>query len=76
MIDGDFYAPTAVKLIPRVGEPTLVISEHEGRGLRHQADEVARRLAANQLESPLMSLDETISIMETMDTVLAQSAVG
>jgi predicted dehydrogenase len=73
-IDGDFYAPTSVKLIPRVGEPTLVTSEHEGRGLRHQADEVALRLAAKDLESPMMSLNETISIMETMDTVLDQSA--
>jgi predicted dehydrogenase len=73
-IDGDFYAPTSVKLIPRTGTPTLVSSEHDGRGLRHQADEVALRLAANDLESPRMSLDETISIMETMDTVLAQSA--
>ena len=75
-IDGDFYAPASVKLIPRVGEPTLVTSHHEGRGLRHQADEVALRLAAGDLESPMMSLEETISIMETMDTVLAQSAVG
>jgi predicted dehydrogenase len=73
-LDGDFYAPTSVRLIPRVGEPTLVSSEHQRRGLRHQADEVARRLAANELESPSMSLDETVSIMETMDTVLAQSA--
>ena len=73
-IDGDFYAPTSVKLIPRVGEPTLVRSEHVGRGLRHQADEVALRLAAKDLESPMMSLDETITIMETMDTLLAQSA--
>jgi predicted dehydrogenase len=72
-VDGDFYAPTSVKLIPRVGEPTLVASEHVGRGLRHQADEVALRLAAGDLESPLMRLDETISIMETMDTVLAQA---
>jgi predicted dehydrogenase len=73
-IDGDFYAPATVRLIPRVGEPTLVSSEHQGRGLRHQADEVARRLAANELESPLMSLDESVSIMETMDSVLAQFA--
>ena len=34
---------------------------------------VARRLAAHEVESPLMPLDETISIMETMDTVLAQA---
>jgi predicted dehydrogenase len=72
-IDGDFYAPTAVTLVPRQGEPTRVVSTHEGRGLRHQADEVARRLAAGALESPLMPLDETISIMDTMDRVLAQT---
>jgi predicted dehydrogenase len=72
-IDGDFYAPTAVTLVPRQGEPTRVVSTHQGRGLRHQADEVARRLAAGALESPLMPLDETISIMDTMDRVLAQT---
>ena len=72
-IDGDFYAPATVTLIPRQGELMRVTSVHEGRGLRHQADEVARRLAAGDRESPLMPLDETISIMETMDAVLAQA---
>ena len=56
------------------GPGPRVESRHEGRGLRHQADEVARRLAAHETESPLMPLDETISIMETMDIVLAQAA--
>lgn len=73
-IDGDFYAPASVRLVPRRGEPTVVISEHQGRGLRHQADEVARRLAAGELESPLMPLDETVSIMETMDTLFANAS--
>jgi len=72
-VEGNFYAPTAVTLVPRDGAPTRVESVHEGRGLRHQADEVARRLAAGELESPLMPLAETVSIMETMDTVLAQA---
>jgi predicted dehydrogenase len=72
-IEGDFYTPATVRLISRNGGPTTVESVHEGRGLRHQADEVARRLAAGDLESPLMSLDETIAIMETMDTVRAQA---
>lgn len=72
-IDGDFYAPAAVTLVPRDGEPTRVASTHEGRGLRHQADEVAHRLAGGELESPVMPLDETISIMETLDAVLAQA---
>jgi len=72
-VEGGFYAPAAVTLIPRKGDPVRVESRHEGRGLRHQADEVARRLAARETESPLMPLDETISVMETMDTVLAQA---
>jgi predicted dehydrogenase len=72
-IDGDFYTPADVALIPRIGDPTRVESVHEGRGLRHQADEVARRLSAGDLESPLMPLDETIAIMETMDAVRAQA---
>ena len=70
-IDGDFYTPTGVTLLPRDGEPTRVDSTHEGHGLRHEADEVARRLAAGDLESPLMGLDETIAIMETMDAIQA-----
>jgi predicted dehydrogenase len=72
-IDGDFYAPATVTLLPRDGEPTRIESIHEGRGLRHQADEVARRLAAKDLESPLMGLDESIAIMQTMDAVLVQA---
>jgi predicted dehydrogenase len=71
-VDGDFYAPVAVTLVPRNGDPVRVEQAREGRGLYHQADEVAARLAAGEVESPLMPLDETISIMETMDTVLAQ----
>lgn len=73
-IEGDFYTPTAATLIPRDGESTSFTVPHEGRGLRHEADEVSLRLAAGELESPLMPLDETVSIMETMDEVLAQAA--
>jgi len=72
-IEGDFYAPAPVTLLPREGAPTRVESPHEGRGLRHQADEVARRLAAGELESPLMPLDESVAIMATMDAVRAQA---
>jgi predicted dehydrogenase len=72
-IDGDFYAPTRVTLISRNGDSTSIEIAHERRGLRHQADEVARRIASGDLESPLMTLDETISIMDTMDTVRLQS---
>jgi predicted dehydrogenase len=73
-VDGEFYAPTTVTLIPRQGEVTEIQPSHDGRGMQYQAEEVARRLRAGDLESPLMPLDETISIMQTMDTVLSQAA--
>jgi predicted dehydrogenase len=72
-VEGDFYAPTTVTLVPREGDPVRVESVQEGRGLHHQADEVARRLDTGDVKSSLMPLDETISIMETMDTVLTQA---
>ncbi len=73
-IDGDFYSPSPFTLIKRTGERTRFEQPHEGRGLWHQADEVARCLRAGLLESPLMPLDESVSIMQTMDAVLAQAS--
>ncbi len=75
-VEGDFYSPATMTLLPRDGAPTRVESVHEGRGLRHQADEVARRLQAGEVESPLMPLDETVSIMATIDEVLTQARQG
>jgi predicted dehydrogenase len=73
-IEGDFYAPTSFTLISRTGERTYFDSQPEGRGLWHQAEAVARCLREGLLESPSMPLDESVSIMQTMDAVLAQSS--
>jgi predicted dehydrogenase len=70
-VDGPFYAPASFTVIPREGERSRFEYVDEGLGLRHEADEVALRLAAGEIESPLMPLDETVSIMTTMDEVLA-----
>ncbi|HUB76301.1 MAG TPA: Gfo/Idh/MocA family oxidoreductase [Solirubrobacteraceae bacterium] len=76
-IDGDFYAQTSFSLIARDGTLLERFDEkYTGRGLRHQADEVARCIAAGELESPLMALDESVSIMETIDAVLAGAISG
>ena len=44
--------------------------ETTGRGLHYEAVEVARCLEAGEVESPLMPLDESVEIMETMERVL------
>lgn len=71
-IDGDFYGPTSFTLISRTGEQRHFEAPHEGHGLWHEAEEVACCLREGLLESPLMPLDETVSIMQTMDAVLAE----
>jgi len=43
-----------------------------GNGYNYQAAEVARCLREGQTESPVMPLDETLSIVEMMDTIRAQ----
>jgi predicted dehydrogenase len=70
-IDADFYAPTSFRLITRAGEVTKFDFEVAPRGLRFQAIEVARCLEAGLPESSVMPLNETLSIMETMEKVIA-----
>ena len=70
-VEGDFYAPTSFTVISRGGEQRRQTFTDPGRGLHHEAREVARCLRAGELESPLMPLDETIEIVETMERVLA-----
>jgi predicted dehydrogenase len=72
-IDGSFYAPSAFSLITRAGATRRFEFPTLGRGLHFEASEVARCLHGGLLESPLMPLDESISIMRTMEAVLASS---
>lgn len=69
-IDPEFYRPTSFSLIMRGETSVRHEPPHEGHGLRHQAVEVAHCLEKGLRESPLMPLDETVSIMETMDAIL------
>ena len=71
-IDSVFYAPSSFTLTPRDGEPEVFAMAHEGNGLRHQAAEVARCVAAGQLESAVLPLAETLAIMGTLDAVRRQ----
>ncbi|MFZ2058786.1 MAG: Gfo/Idh/MocA family oxidoreductase [Acidimicrobiales bacterium] len=75
-IDSFFYAPSTFTLIRRDGSATRFEPPHEGNGLHYEADEVARCLSAGLLESPLMPLDETLAIIETLDTVIAQAQIA
>jgi predicted dehydrogenase len=72
-IERRFYAPTTFTLTPRGGEPVQFKPPHVGHGLHYEAAEVARCIRAGLTESPLMPLDESVAIMQTMDAVLANA---
>ena len=47
----------------------------EGRGMQYQALEVERCIRSGLRQSPIMSLDETIEIMEVMDQIRQQTGI-
>ena len=47
----------------------------EGRGMQYQALEVERCIRAGLRQSPIMSIDETIEIMEVMDQIRQQTGI-
>lgn len=72
-IDGWFYTPTSFRVFGRDGTELERFDEpFKGRGLRGEAAEVGRCLRAGLLESPLLPLEETYTIMQTMDEVRRQ----
>lgn len=46
-----------------------------GRGMQYQALEFERHIRAGLGQSPVMSLDETIEIMEVMDEIRQQTGI-
>jgi len=47
----------------------------EGRGMQYQAMEVERCITAGLNESPIMSLDETVQIMQVMDQIRSLTGI-
>jgi predicted dehydrogenase len=67
-----FWHPEALTLTMQGGQDQLIKLPYEGNGYNYEAAEVMRCIREGLTESPLMPLDETLSIMRTMDAVRAQ----
>jgi predicted dehydrogenase len=67
-----FYKATRFTIMPVEGEPQTYTVPYEGNGYQFQALEVMRCLREGLLESPVMPLDETLQIVQTMDAIRAQ----
>lgn len=72
-VDAVWYRPTGFTLVALDGtEVERHVDEDDGNGLRHQAAEVAHCLSDGKLESAVMPLDESLSVMRTLDEVRRQ----
>ncbi len=68
------HRPTRVG-VGASGTIEWIDAEYEGEGLRFQAEEVHRCLAAGRTESDIAPLDETVALARTMDEIRAQIGV-
>ncbi|SDP25911.1 Predicted dehydrogenase [Nakamurella panacisegetis] len=71
-IDRSWLHPSSFTVTDRDGHTERHESALEGTGYRFQADEVARGVLEGKLGSDVMSLEETCSIMATLDDARAQ----
>ena len=68
-VNRTFYNPTSMRLTLFDGTITEYPSNYKGHGLREQAVEFARVVKSGAKESPILRWQDTIAIMEIMDTV-------
>jgi predicted dehydrogenase len=70
-----WYSPAPVTVYDTGNEVVDAFDEPvSGRGMQYQAAEVERVLAAGETESPLMTLDDSVAVMDTLDQV--RSIIG
>lgn len=73
-LDTPLHLPDTMTIHTRDGEQ-VVTGEMPGNGYGLEVAEVERCLRAGELESPVVPLDETVAILETLDEVRRQIGV-
>ncbi|GAB3600579.1 Gfo/Idh/MocA family protein [Microbacterium tumbae] len=75
-IDRVWYMPTSFRLVGPDGTVReSYASEVEGRGMQHQAFAAERFVAERLLTGDVLTIDETVAIMGTLDEIRAQIGV-
>ncbi|WP_419817184.1 Gfo/Idh/MocA family protein [Glaciibacter flavus] len=72
-IDGVWYSPTTFRVVKPDGEVLeSFTAEVTGRGMQFQAAEAEWLIAAGRISGDVLSTDETLAIMRTLDTIRDQ----
>lgn len=68
----DWHKPDRITLIRPGSQPETIACPIAGNAYNYEAAAVGEYLRAGQPESPIMPLDETIAVMETLDAIRGQ----
>lgn len=71
-IDRTFYSPAAMRVVMNDGTVTEYPNTYVGHGLREQAEAFKQLVQSGKLESEILTWQDTIDIMKSMDTVRQQ----
>lgn len=71
-IDRTFYNPASMRVVLNDGSVTQHPSTYTGHGLREQAESFKQIVQSGKMQSDVLSWQDTIDIMKTMDTVREQ----
>ena len=71
-IDRTFYNPASMRVIMHDGTTTEYPSDYKGHGLREQAKEIERVVRSGAKNSPILTPDESIEIMGSLDEIRRQ----
>jgi predicted dehydrogenase len=72
IIHPSWWKPTRLTVLVHGKETTEIEMPIVGNGYNFEAEEVGRCLREGKLESDIMPLDETLYLMEMLDTIRAQ----
>ncbi|MDH6235856.1 Gfo/Idh/MocA family oxidoreductase [Cryobacterium sp. CG_9.6] len=72
-IDSVWYAPTTFRVLNSANEVTeTFVSDVVGRGMQYEATEVEELIAAGKTTGEILSAEESVSMMATLDAVREQ----
>jgi len=71
-IDRTFYNPASMRVIMHDGTTTEYPNDYKGHGLREQAKEFERVVRSGDMSSPILTPDESIEIMGSLDEIRRQ----
>ncbi|MEY4081999.1 MAG: hypothetical protein RLZZ389_266 [Actinomycetota bacterium] len=71
-IDRTFYNPASMRVVMNDGTVTEYLNTYSGHGLREQAESFKQLVQSGRLESEILTWQDTVDIMKSMDTVRQQ----